>query len=110
MRRFELPIAVALMAAMMLGAQAFAADLGSLLANKEGPDQFALIHVSDLAQMMSDTSHKVWIYDANLPKTREAYGIIPGAQMLPSSDNYDVHADLPMDKGAKLIFYCANTH
>ncbi len=98
------------MAAVMLGGHAFAADLGSILENNEGADQFALIHVSDLALMMSDTSHKVWIYDANLPKTREVYGIIPSAQMLPSSDHYDVHADLPMDKSAKLIFYCANTH
>jgi len=94
----------------MLVAQAFAGDIGAVLANKEGPDHFGLIHVADLAHLMSDTSHKVWVYDANLPKTREAYGVIPGAQLLPSSDHYDVHADLPLDKNAKLIFYCANTH
>ena len=110
MRRYGITFAFALIAAAILGAQAFAGDIGSVLANKEGPDQFALIHVSDLARMMADKAHKIWIYDANLPRTREAYGIIPGAQMLPSSDHYDVHADLPMDKSAKLIFYCANPH
>lgn len=99
-----------LMAGVLIGAQAFAADLGSLLENKEGPDQFALIHVSDLAQMMSDSSHKIWIYDANLPRTREVEGVVPGAQLLPSSDHYDVRGELPLDKSAKLIFYCANTH
>lgn len=110
MRRFRLALVFALMAAVLIGTQAFAADLGSLLKNKEGPDQFALIHVSDLARMMSDSSHKIWIYDANLPRTREVEGVVPGAHLLPSSDHYDAGAELPRDKSAKLIFYCANTH
>ncbi len=95
---------------MSFAAHASAADIGKLLDNKEGPDNFQIIHVADLAKLMADPASKVQIFDANHPSTRENFGIIPGAHLLSSSSNYDVAKELPADKNAKLVFYCADTH
>ena len=45
--------------------------------------------------------------DANGKETRSKQGIIPGAVLLTSSSTYAV-TELPADKNAKLVFYCAN--
>jgi len=98
------------MVALTLAARASAADIGKLLDNKEGPDNFQIIHVADLAKLMADPASKVQIFDANHASTRENFGIIPGAHLLSSSSHYDVAKELPADKNAKLVFYCADTH
>jgi hypothetical protein len=97
------------MVALTLAARASAADICKLLENKDGPDQFQIIHVADLAKLTAGPSSKVQIYDANHPSTRERFGVIPGAHLLSSYDNYDVE-ELPADRNTKLIFYCADTH
>jgi len=98
------------MMALTLVARASATDIGKLLENKEGPDNFQVIHVDDLAKLMGDPSSHVQVYDANHPSTREKFGIIPGAHLLSSYDNYDVAKELPADKNTKLVFYCADLH
>jgi hypothetical protein len=98
------------MIALTLVARASAFDLGKLLNNKEEADNFQIIHVAELAKLMADPASKVQIFDANHSSTRENFGIIPGAHLLSSSDNYDVAKELPADKNAKLVFYCADTH
>jgi hypothetical protein len=98
------------MIALTLSARASAADIGQLLDNKEEPDNFQIIHVVDLAKLMADPSSKVQIFDANHPSTRENFGVIPGAHLLSSAGNYDVAKELPADKNARLVFYCADTH
>ena len=45
--------------------------------------------------------------DANGKETRTKQGVIPGAVLLTSSSSYAV-SELPADKNAKLVFYCAN--
>jgi len=95
---------------LMLAAHASAADIGKLLENKEGPDQFQVIHVADLAKLMADPASKVQVYDANHPSTREKFGVIAGAHLLSSYDNYDVARELPADKNARLVFYCTDSH
>ena len=45
--------------------------------------------------------------DANGAKTRTTEGVIPGAVLLTSSSSYAVN-ELPGDKSARLVFYCAN--
>ncbi len=45
--------------------------------------------------------------DANGEATRTSQGVIPGAVLLTSSTQYAV-AELPKDKEARLVFYCAN--
>jgi hypothetical protein len=110
MYRLVTSIAVILMIALTLASRASAADIGKILENKEGPDQFQIIHVADLAKLIADPSSKVQVYDANHSATRERFGIIPSAHLLSSSDKYDVTKELPADKNTKLVFYCADTH
>lgn len=110
MRRLVTSIAVTLVVALTLAARASAADIGKILENKEGPDKFQIIHVADLAKLMAEPSSKVQVYDANHPSTRERFGVVPGAHLLSSHDNYDVGKELPADKTKKLVFYCADTH
>jgi hypothetical protein len=88
---------------------AFAFDIGSLLNNKpKEPDKFAVIRVDRLASLMNDPNSHVNIYDANGWGLRSTAGVIPGAHLLTSDDKYDVAKELPANKGAKLVFYCAD--
>lgn len=98
------------MVALTFVARTPAADIGKILENKEGPDNFQIIHVADLAKLIADPSSNVQVFDANHPSTRERFGIIAGAHMLSSYDNYDVAKELPANKNTKLVFYCADTH
>lgn len=94
-------------------APAFAFDLPKILGGtgeEQNLNTFKIIHVADLASMMSDKTPNLHIYDANGPDTRDKFGVIPGAQMLSSDDAYDVAAMLPANKSDPLVFYCANTH
>lgn len=102
-------IMVALIAA---AAPAFSFNLATLLnrGSEENLKGFKLIHVHDLAAMIANKNEHVHIYDANSRETREELGVIPGAKLLPSSDNYNVASELPVDHGALLVFYCHNTH
>src|SRR5579862_6703840 len=110
MLRRVVSIALMLSVALIFAARASAADIGKLLDNKEEPDNFQIIHVADLAKMMADPSSKVQIFDANHASTRENFGVIPGAHLLSSAGSYDVDKELPADKNARLVFYCADTH
>ena len=90
---------------------AFAFDLASLLNNKpKEPDKFAVIRVDNLASLMNDPNSHVNIYDANGWGLRSTAGVIPGAHLLTSDDKYDVAKELPPEKNAKLVFYCADLH
>src|SRR6202795_5035044 len=92
-------------------ASAFAFDIGSLLNNKpKQPDKFAVIRVDALASMIADSNSHVNIYDANGWALRSRAGVIPGAHLLTSDDKYDVAKELPAEKSAKLVFYCADLH
>jgi rhodanese-related sulfurtransferase len=92
-------------------ASAFAFDIGSLLNNKpKEPDKFAVIRVDNLASLMNDPNSHVNIYDANGWGLRSTAGVIPGAHLLTSDDKYNVATELPADKSAKLVFYCADLH
>jgi rhodanese-related sulfurtransferase len=81
-----------------------------LLASASASGLFRKIHVADLAALMGEHPPDLFVYDANPPSLRRSAGIIPGAKLLPSSDRYDVAAELPPSKDATLVFYCANTH
>lgn len=92
-------------------ASAFAFDIGKLLNNKpKEPDKFAIIRVDKLVSIMNDPNSHVNIYDANGWGLRSRAGVIPGAHLLSSEDKYDVATELPADKSAKLVFYCADLH
>ena len=86
-------------------------EIGKLLDNKpKEPDKFAIIRVDRLASLMADSNSHVNIYDANGWGLRSTAGAIPGAHLLTSDDKYDVATELPADKSAKLVFYCADLH
>ena len=102
-------IAGAILAAS--AAPAFAFDIGKLLNNKSSQtENFQIIRVDALASMIADSNSHVNIYDANGSGLRSTAGVIPGAHLLTSDDKYDVANELPADKSAKLVFYCADLH
>jgi hypothetical protein len=82
------------------------ADLKAMLANPGGKAPF---YKADLATLLPKRDTKIYIYDANVAETRERFGIIPGATLLASDDNYSLSV-LPPNKHAPLVFYCANSH
>jgi hypothetical protein len=64
--------------------------LSVLLTGKRADDNFKLMHVADLAALRADPNSHVVILDANVDTTRDKYGVIPGARLLTTYDNYDV--------------------
>lgn len=86
------------------------ADAPAKKASKAG--EVATVSVKDLALRMAESSLKkeakpVVAVDANGAETRAKMGVIPGAVLLTSSSKFDVK-ELPKDKSAGLVFYCAN--
>lgn len=47
--------------------------------------------------------------DANGQKTRSENGVVPGAILLTSATQYEPSKELPAQKDAQLVFYCAGT-
>jgi hypothetical protein len=96
---------------LSMTATAFAFDIGKLLDNpQKEPDKFAVIRVDKLSSLMNDPNSHVNIYDANGWGLRSTAGVIPGAHLLTSDDNYNVAKELPANKNAMLVFYCADLH
>ena len=48
------------------------------------------------------------VFDANGEGARRAYGVIPGATLLPSASRYPLEL-LPKNKAVDLVFYCASS-
>jgi hypothetical protein len=100
-----------LTAAIVGASSAFAFNIGKLLNNEpKRPDKFAIIRVDRLVSLMADPNSHVVIYDANGWGLRSTAGAIPGAHLLTSENKFDVATELPADKSAKLVFYCADLH
>jgi hypothetical protein len=117
MRKWLASITVLVALACVGAAPAMAGDglsawdkLSALLGVTHADDNIKLIDVADLAALRADPNSHVVILDANVVPTRDRYGVIPGARLLSSYDNYDVATELPPARNAKLVFYCANTH
>ena len=85
----------------------WAFDLGKLLDNVES-DNVNSIDVASLAALLAGKSSRVFVYDVDPASSREKMGVIPGALVLSSWNNFDVATELPKDKNAKLVFYCHN--
>jgi hypothetical protein len=93
--------ALAWMAAAGLGLAALAA---CSRASAPGSELHALT-VDEVAARIAANDGKTFIYDNN-PQDRFAKSHVPGAKWL----EYDriTAADLPADRGATLVFYCAS--
>lgn len=89
----------------------YAFSLSQMLGGGEEQDlnTFKLIHVADLKALLARGGNKIHVYDANIDVTRERFGIIPGATLLASDENYPLSV-LPFNKHATLVFYCADRH
>lgn len=70
---------------------------------------FKVIHVADLKALLDKRGDNVHVFDANIDVTRERFGVIPGATLLTSDQNYPLSV-LPPNRHATLIFYCADRH
>jgi rhodanese-related sulfurtransferase len=81
-----------------------AAALSASACNRAGRP--AQVTVGQLASMLKSTDPPK-LYDANGKSTRQEYGVIPGATLLPSSHDYSVDL-LPQSKASPVIFYCAS--
>ncbi len=64
-----------------------------------------VVEVDELAEWNARRAD-LTICDANSEKTRQRFGVIPGAVLLSSYRDYDPSAELPGDKAATLVFYC----
>jgi hypothetical protein len=50
---------------------------------------------------------EAWPVDCNGDKTRKRMGVVPGAILVTDEETFAA-SELPPDKAAKLVFYCAN--
>lgn len=74
---------------------------------KNAKKEPAKLTIDEVASLQK--AKKVTPVDANGEATRQKMGVIPGAVLLTSSSQFDPAKELPADKNAKLVFYCANT-
>ncbi len=79
---------------------------GSKQGGTATPSTTPEVSVDELATMIE--ANQVTVVDANSEETRKKLGIIPGATLLSSYENYDLN-EIPADKSANLVYYCANT-
>jgi rhodanese-related sulfurtransferase len=70
-------------------------------------EDFKIIHVDDLVAALKSPQAPS-VFDANNKDTREKYGSIPGAVLLPNYKKFSTKKLLPADKSKALVFYCAN--
>ncbi len=63
------------------------------------------VTVTELASLTKEK--KAVPVDANNKELRQNEGVVPGAILLTSSSQYDLK-ELPKEKDAKLVFYCAS--
>lgn len=106
MRRSSVSAALVLSILLAFAARASAQNLRIILDDPPGPEKFKVIHADDLANMKADPASHVAIYDANFPETRTRFGVIDGAHLLSSYNDYNVAKELPADKNTPLVFYC----
>ena len=64
-----------------------------------------VVEVDELAAWKARRA-ELTICDANNEKTRQRFGVIPGAVLLSDYRDYDPSVELPGDRDATLVFYC----
>ena len=68
-------------------------------------DKLATMTVDEVEAAIA--THRVTPVDCNGPLTRKKYGVVPGAILVSDEETYG-ESELPSDKGARLVFYCAS--
>ena len=67
------------------------------------------ISVQQVQKFVQDKAANVAILDANNSEARKDAGVVPGAILLSSYNQYAL-AELPKDKNTTLVFYCYNSY
>ncbi len=67
------------------------------------------ISVQDVQKFVQDKAANVAVLDANNSEARKDAGVVPGAILLTSYNQYAV-SELPKDKNTTLVFYCYNSY
>ena len=67
------------------------------------------ISVQDVQKFVQAKAQNVAIVDANNDEARKDAGVVPGAILLSSYNQYAV-TELPKDKNTTLVFYCSNSY
>ena len=82
--------------------------LSGVAMTAESKEKFRLIDVPELEALQKDSKHPVTVLDANDVEFRAQNGVIPGATLLSSFNKFDVNKELPADRDAPIVFYCAD--
>lgn len=67
------------------------------------------ISVKEMQQFVNSKTKSVAILDANNDNARADAGVVPGAILLTSYNQY-AFTELPKDKNTTLVFYCYNSY
>lgn len=67
------------------------------------------VTVEQVQQFVQEKAANVAIVDANNDDARKGAGVVPGAILLTSYNQYAM-TELPADKATKLVFYCYNSY
>ena len=67
------------------------------------------VSVREVQQFVNDKKGNVAILDANNDSARNFAGVVPGAILLSSYNEYAV-TELPKDTNTTLVFYCYNSY
>jgi rhodanese-related sulfurtransferase len=95
-----------IVAALAVGSGALALGCNKSEATSEAGDphaEFTNLSVGDVDKLLADKSCVA--VDANNSDTRQKFGVVPGAVLLTSHDQFQP-TELPADKSTKLVFYC----
>ena len=72
-------------------------------------EQVREVTVEDVQKFVHDKPANVAILDANNDDARKDAGVVPGAILLTSYNQYAI-SELPKDKNTTLVFYCYNSY
>ncbi len=67
------------------------------------------ISVQDVQKFVQEKAANVVVLDANNSEARKDVGVVPGAILLSSYNQYAIN-ELPKDKNTTLVFYCYNSY
>jgi rhodanese-related sulfurtransferase len=67
------------------------------------------ISVQDVQKFVQEKAANVVVLDANNSEARKDAGVVPGAVLLSSYNQYAIN-ELPKDKNSTLVFYCYNSY
>jgi rhodanese-related sulfurtransferase len=78
-------------------------------ANATAIEQVRDVSVEDVQKYVQEKAANVAIVDANNDDARKSAGVVPGAILLTSYNQYAM-TELPKDKNTTLVFYCYNSY